>query len=86
MSEASIKCPTCGRDDFSSIQTMKLHHMQTHGESIAGELVTCEYCRKQVRKPPGEIAQSTHHFCSPGCHGAWRTIVSFNHESESEES
>lgn len=68
---SETECPTCGRDDFKSAQGMKNHHAKTHGESIAGELVECDYCGDEFRKPTAKIARNDMVFCSKKCQHDW---------------
>lgn len=68
---SDAECPTCGRNDFQSRVGMKAHHARTHGESIAGEPVTCEHCGTTVYKSPSHIEQQDRHFCGNECQGEW---------------
>lgn len=69
--EAST-CPTCGRDDFDSEKAMKVHHTKSHGESIAGMEVECEWCESMVRRSEYAIENRERIFCDFDCKGAWR--------------
>lgn len=66
-----VGCPTCGRDDFKSEAGMKRHHLHTHGESISGALVECNWCGDRTRKDPYEAKQYDRHFCNKKCRGRW---------------
>lgn len=35
-------------------------------------IVRCEYCGKEVKKTPSNLARSKHHFCSKQCHDEWK--------------
>jgi len=61
----SSKCPTCGREDFSSRRTMKIHHAQSHGEKI-DDSVECPVCGEDFYRPPSEI-KNDHPTCSKEC-------------------
>lgn len=65
------KCPTCGRDDFTSRQYMRSHHKQAHGESIAGFEYTCEWCGESGVKSQIND-RDEHQFCGQECYHAWR--------------
>lgn len=39
-----FECPGCSRDDFGTEVGMKVHHYQSHGESIAKETAQCREC------------------------------------------
>lgn len=60
-------CPTCRKGGFEKEHYMKLHHVNAHGESIAGKVVECAYCGSETRKRPHEIADHEHNFCSGEC-------------------
>lgn len=66
-------CPTCGRDDFASVRGMKSHHARSHGESIAGVAVVCNFCGEETRTRPSSLATNEHHFCDEICRGKWRS-------------
>jgi hypothetical protein len=68
---SNVECPTCGRTNFVSERGMKWHHAQAHGESLAYQMVECDYCGDDVRKHTSEIAKRDHHFCDSSCLGAW---------------
>lgn len=79
--QESTECPTCGRDDFASVASMKSHHAVKHGESIAGIPAECDYCGASFRRRKSQLEKSEHHFCSPMCRGEWSSenIVGENH-------
>ena len=64
------ECPTCG-ELFQSGRGVSSHHVQAHGESIAGVELTCEYCSKTYRVKSGEEERSR--FCSKGCKADWES-------------
>ena len=64
-------CPTCGRSDFASRRGVKLHHSRTHGESIAGTLVNCEWCGEEEYVGKRRAENNDNVFCSKSCHGEW---------------
>jgi 5-methylcytosine-specific restriction endonuclease McrA len=68
----SVECPTCGKSDFDSRQYMKIHHVNAHGESIAGEDVECEHCGEITRKRPHEIEDFDKNFCSDECSAQYK--------------
>jgi len=61
---SEVDCPTC-EDSFDNTHGMKIHHSRIHGESIAGELVNCEYCDDSYREKPGRVERSS--YCSKEC-------------------
>jgi hypothetical protein len=65
LSVTDTECPTCGRKDFKTVKGMKSHHKMTHGESIAGESSTCEWCGEDFRYEPS--TGETGRFCSNDC-------------------
>ena len=60
----SCECPTCGRE-CASKTGMKIHHSRTHGESIAGDEVTCEVCSETFTTNPNDAEGRK--YCSPEC-------------------
>lgn len=68
----SKKCPSCDRNDFVSEMGMKQHHKRTHGESIAGVEVICDFCGDETRTRPNRLTND-HHFCNQECEGEWRS-------------
>lgn len=71
--QSTVECPTCGRLDFNSTKGMKIHHASAHDESIAGEVVHCDFCGGETRTPPSKVEQLDHHFCDERCEGKWRS-------------
>jgi endogenous inhibitor of DNA gyrase (YacG/DUF329 family) len=59
------ECPTCGRTDFKSERGVKLHHKRTHGDSILGVELECEYCGDSYREKECRVDRSN--YCSRGC-------------------
>ena len=62
---SNATCPTCG-DQFTDSRSMKSHHKQAHGESIAGNLSECDHCGTEFRAAvdcPGA-------YCSNECQAA----------------
>lgn len=72
VSSDGVVCPTCGRTDFESRRGVELHHAKTHGESIAGELYTCDNCGESYRNYPSNETGDTH-FCGMGCYAEWQS-------------
>lgn len=60
------KCPTCGRDDFSSKKGMRTHHKLSHGESVT-ETITCEYCEESFEVLPYRVESENKKYCSSEC-------------------
>lgn len=56
-------CPTCGRSDFASERSMKIHHTKTHGESIAEVESECAGCGAVFSHTPSEDRT----YCSRSC-------------------
>jgi len=71
-SKESCECPTC-EDSFDTTRGMKIHHVSVHGESIAGELYTCEQCGTTFRRDPAKARQSDRLFCSLECSSTWQS-------------
>jgi len=44
----------CTRDDFETEHAMKIHHYQSHGESIAKETTKCRTCESEFEYYPEE--------------------------------
>lgn len=65
------ECPTCGRDDFASVQGMKSHHAQAHGESIKGVEYECDWCGTTERRCPSQLEGNEHNFCGQDCQGEY---------------
>jgi 5-methylcytosine-specific restriction endonuclease McrA len=62
--DKEVSCPTCG-DTFGSTQYMKVHHSHAHGESIAGDLIECDWCGDEFRRNPS--ATDGANYCSDEC-------------------
>lgn len=62
------ECPTCDKQ-FSSYSGVKIHHKNVHGDSIAGEAVTCDNCGKEFRRSRSQILE--YNFCSYDCKHEW---------------
>lgn len=62
--DKEVACPMCG-DTFGSTQYMKVHHNHAHGESIAGDVVTCDYCGDDFRRNPCDTDGVN--YCSKEC-------------------
>lgn len=60
------KCPTCGRDDFSSEKGMRSHHKIMHGESLK-KTVTCKNCGENFDVLPYRVENENVKFCSSDC-------------------
>lgn len=67
------ECPTCG-DTFNDKGGMRYHHARVHGESIAGDLITCDYCGATERRNPAKINHSGGVYCSPECQHKGRRV------------
>jgi len=65
------ECPTCG-NSFKSRNGMKVHHAKTHGESIAGITITCDYCGDTAEKNQRK-KRNDHDFCSRDCFNKWQS-------------
>jgi len=65
------KCPTCG-ESFESEGGMKSHHAQTHGESIAGVDIICDYCGEKAHKRQKK-KRNDHEFCSRECYNNYQS-------------
>lgn len=68
MNKQDTLCPTCGRSDFKSHKGMAKHHAMSHGESIAGYSLTCDFCGCEFRD-----THKDRRFCSKGCYGSWQS-------------
>lgn len=64
------ECPTCGRDDFASERGVKLHHARTHGESLATQTYTCDYCGNDFERRPYHTDKYDNLFCGSDCRSA----------------
>lgn len=62
------ECPQCDRS-LPTEHGLKIHHMNAHGESIAGVQLECEQCGEQFRRP--ESHASGNAFCSRDCLWDW---------------
>lgn len=63
-----MDCPTCGKS-FDTDHAVKIHHTKAHGESIAGEAVSCATCGESFRVYPSRAERSDRLFCSDACKG-----------------
>lgn len=70
----SIECPTCGKDDFSTVSGMKNHHRIVHGEKLPpGKAVECAWCGETIRREPWQIEKYDHQFCDESeCYAKFR--------------
>lgn len=66
-------CPTCGRADFKNEAGMKIHHVRTHGESIAGVQVHCANCGAPKQVHPVHERNKGRHFCDYDCMAEWNS-------------
>lgn len=72
------KCPTCGRDDFSSKKGMRTHHKISHGKSLKIS-VECDFCDKVFKVLPYRVENENIRFCSSRCqHEAQKNRVMKN--------
>lgn len=79
MSDA--ECPTCG-EEFKNEHGRNIHHVQAHGESLAGVEVNCAWCGDGLKRDPCEVENSERFFCGgKSCQGKWRSehIAGENH-------
>jgi len=67
-----IECPSCDRE-FSSEHGVKVHHSQSHGESIRGEKLNCNHCGQEYRRQPAFAEGSK--YCSQQCQNDSRRIA-----------
>lgn len=65
--QESTECPTCGREDFTSRQGMKVHHKRIHGESIAGVDRVCDYCGDDFTARRARVDRGEAKYCSLEC-------------------
>jgi hypothetical protein len=65
-----VDCPTCD-DVFSSTHGMRIHHVQAHGESLAGEKIACEQCGETFTVQRDKVKERR--FCSRNCVDEWRS-------------
>lgn len=70
--EYSCPFPGCERV-FSSEKGVSLHHVQSHGESIAGVETECSWCGDTIRKKRTKVENEDHLFCDNQCRGDWRS-------------
>jgi len=68
-SDKEFSCPKCG-DVFDTDAGVKQHHYAAHGESIAGELIECDWCGDTKRKRPSQVNEE-HNFCGRDCWADW---------------
>ena len=82
--DKEFSCPSCD-DVFDSSKAMKLHHVNLHGESIAGVEYSCDWCEETFRIDPYRKERSNYICCSRKCsdkiqskhysgknHGSWK--------------
>ena len=62
----TVECPTCG-ERFDGKKGMRYHHARVHGESIAGDLITCDNCGTEKRRNPAKINENGPVYCSTEC-------------------
>jgi len=74
------ECPTCEKDFFKTEASMRSHHTQAHGESIAGYDYTCEWCGERGTKSQIDD-RDDHQFCSTECYHTWRRNTLVGEES-----
>lgn len=64
-------CPTCEKT-LDTERGVKMHHSQVHGESIAGEEVSCHWCGDTFKVPPSRVSSADKLFCpDKNCRGDW---------------
>lgn len=65
------ECPTCSRS-FDSKRGVSMHHVQTHGESIAKTELVCEWCGETFERYESAI-KSGENFCGVSCRREWHS-------------
>ena len=69
-----VECPWDGCErSFSSENGMKVHHVQIHGESVAGVEVECAECGDTISVKAVQARDHEKHFCDYECMGAWNS-------------
>lgn len=71
-SSTGAECPTCG-ETFKGEHGVKIHHKRTHGETIRGTVVECDWCGDEYREHDSRIQERENLFCSRECMGNWRS-------------
>lgn len=66
MSGAMVDCPSCGRV-FETDHGMKVHHAQTHDESLAKKERACENCGNAFEEFQSRIDRGKGRYCSVEC-------------------
>lgn len=61
------QCPSCERDDFPSEHGMKIHHYQTHGESLAKTETECDNCSSTFEILKFRLKNGRGKYCSKEC-------------------
>lgn len=53
--EATVRCPSCNRDDFEDERAMRIHHVQVHGDSLAqrDDRYRCSVCGRELNTERG---------------------------------
>jgi len=64
------ECPTCNRS-FKNTHGMRIHHVQAHNKSLAGDDIECEWCGETFSVQRDKIDKRR--FCSRDCEGEWRS-------------
>jgi len=70
-SDKEFSCPSCS-GVFDTDAGVKQHHYAAHGESIAGELIECDWCGDTKRKRPSHVSDD-HNFCGRDCWAEWNS-------------
>jgi hypothetical protein len=68
------ECPTCG-DCFKSEHGVKLHHANSHGESLAYSEYECEICGDTFERKDSEAERRDEAFCSRECYNNRETTA-----------
>jgi len=63
----NIKCPSCDRTNFPSERGMKIHHYQTHDESLANTETECNNCSSTFEILKCRIENGKGKYCSKEC-------------------
>jgi len=66
-------CPTC-EDEFDTDHGMKVHHVQSHGKSLAREERSCENCGEEFSVYKSKAERDRGRFCSRGCYDDFRCV------------
>ena len=72
-----VECEWEGcKRSFNTERGMKMHHVQIHDESIAGNSIECDWCGDEISVADWEMEYYDHHFCpmeKNNCIGKWKS-------------